>query len=214
MEEQREEQRNQSSLSSKSGSKTDLRELILRIEGEIERRTSPEYAETGEGLGTIESAIFAEKQYIKFYLGTIPLVVPITSALEIGRLPEITALPNLPAWILGISNIRGEIVSIVDMKGFLEWPAQKQNRNPHFIILHNKEMKAGCIVDRIMGIVSLNEGDAALEEGRHEKSAEEVKLEPYISEVSASEAETLYVLDVDKLLSDPRMKREGASSSR
>lgn len=214
MEEPTEEQESQSSPSPKAGSRTDLRELILRIEGEIERRTSPEYAESGEGFGIIESAVFAEKQYIKFYLGDISLVVPITGALEIGRLPEVTVLPNLPVWILGISNIRGEIVSIIDLKGFLEWPGQKQNRNPHFIIIHNKEMKVGCVVDRIMGIVSMNEDDAVLENNLQEKTSEEVKLEPYISEVSVKEAETLYVLDVDKLLSDPRMRRENASEFR
>lgn len=189
-------------------SKSDLIELVTRIEGEIERRTSAEYAKSPEDVGEIESTVFAEKQYIKFVLAEISLAVSITSALEIGRLPEITPLPNLPGWILGISNVRGDIVSIIDPKGFFGWPPQKKIRDPHFIILHNEEMRVGLLVDKISGIVSLNEDDTDIQDEPIEKTDLELKLEPYISDVSISEEKPLYVIDVDRLLSDPRMKRD------
>jgi len=192
----------------KGRSKSDLMELVTRIEGEIERRTNAEYALSGEGIGAIESTVFAEKQYIKFFLAHLSLAVSITSATEIGRLPRITALPNLPGWILGISNVRGEIVSIVDPKGFFGWPPQKKIREPHFLIVRDKEIKVGLLVDRIAGIVSLNQGDIDIQDTPIEKTDLEMKLEPYISDVSISEDKPLYVIDVDKLLSDPRMRRD------
>ncbi|MCJ7774066.1 MAG: chemotaxis protein CheW [Desulfobacterales bacterium] len=211
MQESPEERQTQSSHDAKVSSKGELMELVTRIEGEIERRTSAEYTTAGEDIGTIESTVFAEKQYIKFFLANISLAVSLTSALEIGRLPEVTPLPNLPAWILGISNVHGEIVSIVDPKGFFGWPPQKKIRQPHFIIVQNKEMKVGLLVDRIMGIVSLKDSDADIENKPIDKTELELKLEPYLFDISISEEKPLYVIDADKLLSDPRMKRDAAN---
>jgi purine-binding chemotaxis protein CheW len=211
MQESVEENVNDQSSAQKTSSKSDLMELVTKIEGEIERRTKTESPSAVGDVGAIESTVFAEKQYIKFILADISLAISITSALEIGRLPEVTPLPNLPGWILGISNVRGEIVSIVDPKGFFGWPLQRKIREPHFIIVHNKGMKVGLLVDRIAGIVSLDESDTDIQDEPIEKTELEVKLEPYISDVSISEEKPLYVVDVDKLLSDPRMKREAVN---
>ncbi|MBW1643978.1 MAG: purine-binding chemotaxis protein CheW [Deltaproteobacteria bacterium] len=212
MQESVEENEKDQSAAQKTSSKSDLMDLVNRIEGEIERRTKPENTEALEDIGAIESTVFAEKQYIKFILADISMAVLITSALEIGRMPEVTPLPNLPGWILGISNVRGEIVSIVDPKGFFGWPLQTKIREPHFIIVHNNEMKVGLLVDRIAGMVSLDEKDTDIKDEPIVKTELETKLEPYISDVSISEEKPLYVIDVDKLLSDPRMKREAANA--
>ena len=66
-----------------------------------------------------EGQAFNREQFIRFYLNDILLAIPLKSALEIGHRPVITPLPNLPDWLLGVSNVRGEIVSIVDLKIFL-----------------------------------------------------------------------------------------------
>ena len=208
MQERVEENENGQFSAQKTSSKSDLMELVTRIEGEIERRTKVENSGAAKDFGAIESTVFAESQYIRFILADISLAVPLTSALEIGRMPEITPLPNLPGWILGISNVRGEIVSIIDPKGFFGWSLQKKIRDPHFIILHNKEIKTGLLVDRIAGIISLDESDTDLQDEPIHKTELEIKLEPYISDTSILEDKPLYVIDVDKLLSDPRMRRE------
>jgi len=189
----------------------ELMELVTRIEGEIERRTSTDYRGSAGETGAIESTVFAEKQFIKFFLAGISLAVPLTSALEIGRLPAVIPLPNLPGWILGISNVRGEIVSIVDPKGFFGWPQQKKIRDPHFIILHTQEIKVGFLVDKIAGIVSLRDNDPEMEAAPATRTELEIQLEPYISDVSLSDEKPMYVLDVEALLSDPRMKRDSVN---
>ena len=67
-------------------------------------------------------------------------------------------------------------------------------------------------MDRIEGMVSLDEIDTDIQDEPIDKTELEIKLEPYISDVSISEEKPLYVVDVDKLLSDPRMKREAANA--
>ncbi len=97
------------------------------------------------------------------------LALPLSSALEIiGHQPDITPLPNLPDWILGISNIRGEIISVIDLKAFFGLSRKQSETSKRVIIVHNQDMKAGIIVDKIMGIFSLDQ-----------KGINNVRISPY-----------------------------------
>jgi purine-binding chemotaxis protein CheW len=142
-----------------------------------------------------------QDQYIRFILEDIRLAIPLQSALEIGHRPEITPLPNLPEWVLGVSNIRGEIISIVDLKGFFRMKTHGLKRDSRFIILYNREIKTGIIVDRVLGLLTL---DRLREEIRTNPYAEG-EISHFISEVVVYEDHLLNILDVDKLLSSPRM---------
>ena len=95
-----------------------LKELIAEIDNETALPFDP---------GTKKEEIFPElagpqtslqNQYISLALEKTSFALPLSSALEIGRRPDITPLPNLPNWVLGISNIRGEIISFINLKVF------------------------------------------------------------------------------------------------
>ena len=60
------------------------------------------------------------RRYILVGIGTLHLAIAIDDLSEVGPLPAITLLPNLPSWIQGIVNIRSEIVSVIDFGGFLK----------------------------------------------------------------------------------------------
>jgi chemotaxis signal transduction protein len=169
-------------------------------------------------------------QYIRFFLQNIPFAIPLSAALEIGHRPEITWLPNLPDWVLGVSNIRGEIVSIVDLKAFFRMRSHTRKAKDRFIIIRNQVMKVGIIVDRIAGILSLDRSDSGIIK---DSPYQEGELSSYISGIITSEkksapeqgtaresspdqhsasaqrpapeGELLNLLDTEKLLSCPRM---------
>ncbi|NOY68574.1 MAG: chemotaxis protein CheW [Deltaproteobacteria bacterium] len=71
---------------------------------------------------------------------------------EIYPLKEITPLPASPAFISGIVNVRGEIVSVVDIKKFFDLPDTETHAKPHLIILENENMTFGLLADRIVGM--------------------------------------------------------------
>lgn len=152
-----------------------------------------------------KSQDYGRNQYIRFFLEDIPLALPLSSALEIGHWPDITPLPNLPDWILGVSNIRGEIISIVELKAFFKLPSSGLKRNRRFIIVYNQDMKVGIVVDRIIGIFSLDRTNTDIRSNPYEEG----EIAAYISGVVAPEGKNkenlLNLLDIDKLLSSPRM---------
>ena len=175
-----------------------LEDLIARIDKETGKAMidlpddTPDLLKDGE---------YGFDQFITFSLQNTQLALPLSSALEIGHQPIITPLFNLPDWVLGVSNIRGEVVSIVDLKTYFNLPPSGPKRGGHLIILHNQDMKVGMLVDRIMGILSLDRIDTDIQECPHREG----EISSFISGVVVSGENLLNILDVDKLLSSLRI---------
>lgn len=103
-------------------------------------------------------------KYVLIGLGTLKIALPMDGLVEVGPLPAITPLPNLPEWIPGIVNLRSEILSVIDLAGFLELPAARALKGERFVVVRNGEVRAGLPIDRIYGIAgkSLSERNIAL----------------------------------------------------
>ena len=148
-----------------------------------------------------ETQTSPQNQHILLALEKTHFALPLSSALEIGRRSDITPMPNLPNWVLGISNIRGEIVSFVNLKAFLGISSSGTKLERRFVIIQNQDIKVGIIVDRIIGIISLNQIDADVQSSPYREG----EIAKYISGVAISGENLTNILDIDKLLSCPRM---------
>lgn len=187
-----------------------LDELIAAIDRETETSADPKAPEPVQPTPPQVVRKPGTRQYIKFYLNNIVLCLPLANALEIGRQPAITPLPNLPRWVLGVSNIRGEIVSMVDIKAFFEMSSTAIQGAPRFIIVHHQNIKVGFLVDRIAGIISLDQIDAVIQANPYQGDDDEAKkqmsrLVQFINGVIANNDELINVMDVAGLLMSPQM---------
>lgn len=185
------------------GTAPSLEDLIARIDQETGQAMVDVPNDTEESPSLSKVGEYGFDQFITFALQNTLLALPLSSALEIGHRPMITPLFNLPDWVLGVSNIRGEVVSIVDLKTYFELPSSGPKRGGRLIIVHNRDMKVGMLVDRIMGILSLDRIDTDIQESPHREG----KISSFISGVVVSGKNLLNILDVDKLLSSPRMTK-------
>ncbi len=187
-----------------------LDELIATIDRETERIVDtavPEAVKTEQPPALTKPGT---GQYIKFFIDNIVLCLPLANALEIGRQPAITPLPNLPHWVFGVSNIRGEIVSMVDLKGFFEMPSLPVQSGRRFIIACHQNMKVGLLVDRIAGILSLDQLGAAIQANPYQSENFDATLQmsrlvSFITGVISSGEELINILDIAGLLLSPRM---------
>jgi purine-binding chemotaxis protein CheW len=113
---------------------------------------------------------------------------------EVYPLKEYTPLPGVPAFVLGIVNVRGQIRSIVNLKIFFDLPAQGLGQLNKLIILYNDEMEFGILADEILGAQTL-------------AVAEIQAVPPTVSGVGATylrgvTADQVIILDAARLLSD------------
>src|SRR5215471_14804432 len=100
-----------------------------------------------------------EVHIVGFQVGRETYGVPITSLHEIVRVPEITAVPDAPEYREGVINLRGKIVSVIDLRKRLgEKKVNSTRRNRILVIEHNGRL-AGLIVDSASEVLKIPASD-------------------------------------------------------
>jgi len=74
---------------------------------------------------------------------------------EVYPLKDFTFIPGVPAFVLGIVNVRGQILSIIDLKKFFDLPEQGLGQLNKLIILRNEQMELAILADDILGARSI-----------------------------------------------------------
>jgi purine-binding chemotaxis protein CheW len=96
-----------------------------------------------------------EFHIVGFQVGRETYGVPITALHEIVRVPEITAVPDAPSYMEGVINLRGKIVSVIDLrKRFAEKKINSTRRNRILVVEHNGRL-AGLIVDSASEVLKI-----------------------------------------------------------
>ena len=74
---------------------------------------------------------------------------------EVHPLKDFTPLPGTPPFVLGIVNVRGQIVSVVDLKRFFSLPDKGLGELNKVIIIRDDRMEFGILADAILGTYSI-----------------------------------------------------------
>ena len=96
-----------------------------------------------------------EVQYVEvleFLLAHEMYGVELKYVREVYPLKELTPIPEIPAFVLGIVNVRGEILSVIDIKKFFDLPEKGLTDLNKVIILHSADMEFGILADSIIGV--------------------------------------------------------------
>jgi purine-binding chemotaxis protein CheW len=136
-------------------------------------------------------------EVVEFVLGPEHYGIESCHIREIHPLSEFTPLPCTPAFVLGLVNVRGQILSIIDIKKLFDLPEKGLTDLNKVIVVHANQMELGILADAIVGVRSI-----ALEE-----------LQPALPTLTGIRAEYLkgitkdpmVVLDVEKILSDEKI---------
>lgn len=97
------------------------------------------------------------RKCVLFELADKQFAVAIENVLEIQQVSPIASLLGVPDWLCGITNLRGAILSVVDIGLFLGLPATEGGRNMLVVRTLADDLTAGLVVERIVGIRALNQ---------------------------------------------------------
>ena len=119
-----------------------------------------------ESLGKMPDPFFQEEpevegqKYLLFQLGDDFYGVISDRVSEVVRMLPITEIPNVPDWFLGIANLRGDILSVVELS--ILWNQKRPPANPKekLIVLRSQTAETNLAIraDRVKEIVSIPEG--------------------------------------------------------
>jgi purine-binding chemotaxis protein CheW len=100
-----------------------------------------------------------EMQVVGFQVGRETYGVPIGSLHEIVRVPEITAVPDAPHYMEGVINLRGKIVSVLDLRKRFGKPAGTVHRRSRILVVEHRGKLAGMIVDAASEVLKISESE-------------------------------------------------------
>ena len=95
------------------------------------------------------------QEYLVFTLGAEEYGIEILKVQEIRGYERVTRIANTPDFILGVTNLRGVIVPIIDLRVKFDFPTADFNVNTVIIILNLSERVVGIIVDGVSDVTSL-----------------------------------------------------------
>lgn len=95
------------------------------------------------------------QQYLSFLLNEDWYGLSVYDLVEILPPPKITRVPSVPDHILGVINLRGEVLSTIDLKGFFGLPPGEPTEDQALIVVEHAGMRTGLLVDDIGDLVNL-----------------------------------------------------------
>jgi len=96
-----------------------------------------------------------ELHIVGFQVGRETYGVPITSLHEIVRVPEITAVPDAPEYMEGVINLRGKIVSVIDLRKRFGEREVSANRGNRILVVEHHGRLSGLIVDSASEVLKI-----------------------------------------------------------
>lgn len=96
------------------------------------------------------------RRFLEFYLGKESYAVSLLKVKEVITLPEVTPIPKSPAYVCGLINLRGLVLTVIDLRKKLGI-VPTQNSQTAVIIFDLEDRLVGVVVDSIQKVLNVNE---------------------------------------------------------
>lgn len=135
---------------------------------------------------------------VTFSVAGVRLAVSLKEVVEIlNQVPTMSRVPGAKSWVRGVANIRGNLLPILDLQGFLGGRPIVIGRRSRVLMIHQEGMSAGLLVSSVMGLRHFN-----LENELH-RSKVVAAVKPYIDTAFLYEDVEWPVFSMKRLASDP-----------
>nr|WP_086941090.1 chemotaxis protein CheW [Thaumasiovibrio occultus] len=136
-------------------------------------------------------------QWVTFKLDEETYGINVMQVREVLRYTEIAPVPGAPDYVLGIINLRGSVVTVIDTRARFGVNQGDVTDNTRIVVIEAEKQVIGILVDSVAEVVYLktSEIDSTPSVGTDESSK-------YIQGVSNRNGELLILVDLNKLLSD------------
>jgi purine-binding chemotaxis protein CheW len=103
-------------------------------------------------------------KYLTFSLHRESYGIDVLKVREIIRVTNITAVPQMPAYVRGVINLRGKIIPVMDLRKRFDFPVQDDNSQTCIVVVQvrlpdGKATSMGLVVDGVEEVLNLNDSD-------------------------------------------------------
>ncbi len=137
-----------------------LADLMETLSAEIDSDTPLSFGLDAEFDIDDEEAAETEtgERHVVFQVGDQLYGVPLDGVREIDRCGKVTSLPRTPSWLRGVTNLRGQILSVTDFRNLLGLVEHRKTIGEKIVVVHSDlhDTRTALVVDRIYGIRNLS----------------------------------------------------------
>lgn len=139
-------------------------------------------------------------RWVTFEMDSESYGISVSEVHEVLRFTEIAPVPGAPAFIIGIINLRGNVVTVIDTRSRFGLSAKEVGDSTRIIINEIEGQQVGILVDSVAEVVDIHSSDIepAPNVGNEDTSR-------YIQGVTSLNGELLIIIDVSKLLTETEL---------
>lgn len=101
-----------------------------------------------------------DNSYLTFELSGELFSISVFKVIEIIEYPEVTKVPNSPKYLLGVLNLRGNVIPLVDTRQKFSMDIASHDKDTSVIIMElnieGEKMLVGGLVDKVLDVINLN----------------------------------------------------------
>ena len=136
-----------------------------------------------------------DSRYLSFSLGTEEFGVPLVVVREVIGVPECTPLPFTSQHVMGIMNLRGQVITVIDLRKRLGTETRELSPESAVIICESGSIRIGLMVDSVNAVIN-----AKSDEIGHKPEIEKSTKTEFIASVFRRGNNLVLFLDVGKIL--------------
>lgn len=136
---------------------------------------------------------------VGFTLNDRRYVASMDEVSEILSVPRYTQVPGVKTWVKGIANVRGRLMPVMDLLGFLNRPSALQLKRRRLLALERGELYSGLVVDEVLGMQHIPQDTFT-----NMVPGEYAETRPYLKGGFATEKGFWAVFSLYELARDPR----------
>lgn len=136
-------------------------------------------------------------RWVTFRLENEKYGIDVMQVQEVLRVTEIAPVPGAPSYVLGIINLRGNVVTVIDTRSRFGLPSAEMDDSTRIVIIEADEQVVGILVDSVAEVVDLKSSE--IETAPNVGTEESTK---FIQGVASHDNELLILVDLNKLLTD------------
>jgi purine-binding chemotaxis protein CheW len=149
-----------------------------------------------------------ELHIVGFRIGRETFGVPIGLVHEIVRVPEITSVPDSPGYVEGVINLRGKIVSVVDLRKRFGEKQISPNKKNRILVAEVEGKMVGLIVDAASEVIKIPDNEVDLPPSVFDEG----ELN-YVTGVGKMHGRLIILIDLNKILQKGELRRLGEISA-
>jgi purine-binding chemotaxis protein CheW len=176
-------------MASESASAATLADAVAAVDAQLD---------AGAGAPAPAPVVEAARaaRFVQFTIDETSYAVAEAFVTELDRMPRITLVPQTPSWLRGVTSLRGDVLSVVDLRVLLGLDPTSAHTGRMLVVrLLDEELSVGLLVDGVDRIITIEAGAV------HPPAAPlEGPLAPFLTGMCVAGEQLVTIFDLERLL--------------